>query len=155
MEQTKLLDYIQRISGMLAKFATFDIYDEDDIRQEIFFLMAQAEEVYDPEKGDEYAFYLNFVSNRLKNIKRDRYLNNSDKKNIADAESLGDEEEIEEQQTTDLREYVEEIDRAIAANLRSDYLKFKEGAKLPHRNKHIIMQHIREIVQRIENRKHH
>ena len=153
MEQTKLLDYIQRISGTLARYSTFDIYDEDDIGQEIFFLMGQAEEVYDPAKGDEYAFYLNFVSNRLKNIKRDRYLNNSEKKNIADAESLGNEEDIEESSSANLFEYVEEIDKSIAANLRGDYLKFKEGAKLPHRNKHIIIQHIKEIVERIESRK--
>jgi hypothetical protein len=151
MEETKLLNYIQKISDTFSKFCKFDIYDEDDIRQEIFFLINKAEPLYDENRGDEYTFYSNFVVTRLKNVKRDRYLLNDDKKNIADAKTL--EEDIEEVLNSYLSKYIDEIDECIAANVRADYLRFKEGAKIPHRNKHIVIQHIKDIVGRIENRK--
>ena len=153
MEQTKLLNYIDKISGILARKATFDIYDEDDIKQEIYFLILRAEESFDPDKGDEFTFYLNFAANRLKTFKRDKYALNKEKKDISDAasnapESLDNISELNNEFNDLMASYKSIIDDRIAANIRADYLRFKDGARIPHRNKQIIIEHIKEIIKR-------
>lgn len=131
----------------------FDIYDEDDIKQEIYFLMLKAEEVCDLDKGDEYTFYLNYCYKRLLILRRDKYSVNEQKKGIADACSL----DIDVEQTIAgyLEEYKDLIDAQIAANVRADYLRFREGVKIPHRNKQIIIEHIKDIVGRAKRNEEH
>lgn len=147
------MNYIERISGILARKATFDIYDEDDIKQEIYFLILRAEEYFDADKGDEFTFYLNFAANRLKTFKRDRYGLNEDKKNISDAASNGPDSldgitDLTNEFNELILTYRAIIDEKISANVRADYLRFKDGAKIPHRNKQIIIEHIKDIIRR-------
>lgn len=150
MEQTKLLSYIDNISAIIAKKAKFDIYDEDDIKQEIYFLILKAEQYFDPEKGDEFTFYLNFAAKRLKTFKRDKYTVNSEKQGIADAAPLEDDimQKMEFELEASLSKYSTAIDEKMPANYRADFLRFKDGAKIPHRNKQIIIECIKDIIRR-------
>lgn len=145
MEQSKLLNYINNIAAIVAKKSKFDIWDEDDIKQEIYFLMLKGETYFDPEKGDEFTFYLNFVAKRLKTFKRDKYAVNKEKQNIADAIPL--EDDIVQEFEACISKYSSIIDEKIPASVRADYLRFKDGAKIPHRNKQIIIEHIKDIIR--------
>lgn len=142
------MSYIDRISAIIAKKSQFDIWDEDDIKQEIYFLMLKGETYFDPDKGDEFTFYLNFVAKRLKTLKRDKYCTNKEKMGIADAVPL--EIDVEEEFHDYLRVYKTLIDDKIRADVRADYLRLKDGAKIPHRNKQIIIEHIKDIIGREE-----
>lgn len=144
MNQNKL-NYIKRIAKNLAPKSTFDIYDKDDIEQEIYFLVAQAENTYNPEKGDEYTFFFNYVKNRLSTLKRDKYGISSHKMNIANAVSLDG--EIEITYLDYFSEYKDIIDEKIPSHFREDYLRYVEGAKLPHRNKNMVIDAIKEIIR--------
>lgn len=108
-------------------------------------MVAQAENAYDPAKGDEYTFFFNYAKNRLSTLKRDRYGISPYKMQIADASPI--EGEVEIQELNDLGEYKDVIDSKIQSHLREDYLKFIEGFKIPHRNKTIIIDTIKEIVR--------
>ena len=128
----------------------FDIWGADDIEQEIYFLILAASEKYDPSKIDnDYIFYYNFVRNRLNTFKRDNYHHNTYKKLIKDAITL----ECDPIEEIDLfiETYKDEIDGRMSAELREDYLKFKEGVKIPYRNKVILIDYIKSIVESINN----
>lgn len=141
-----MLSYTTRIAKRLSRNLQFDIYDKDDIHQEIFLLLLQAEKEYDPAKGDEYTFCFNFVQRRLLNLIRDKYTVNPAKKAIADAVSL--EIDIPIDEGNYIIDYVTIIDSRIAAEFRADYLKFRDGVKIPHRRKVMLIEHIKEIVER-------
>lgn len=144
MENRKI-EYIKRISKNLGAKFEFDIYDKDDIEQEIYFLVAQAENTYDQEKGDEYTFFFNYVKNRLSTLKRDRYGISVYKMQIADASPIDGEIEIKEEDF--FGRYKDIVDEKIQANLRADYLRFIEGVKIPHRSKLILIEAIKEIIR--------
>ena len=146
MNQETILSYTTRIAKRLSRNLQFDIYDKDDIHQEIFLLLLQAEKEYDPAKGDEYTFCFNFVQRRLLNLIRDKYTVNPAKKAIADAVSL--EIDIPIDEGNYIIDYVTIIDSRIAAEFRADYLKFRDGVKIPHRRKVMLIEHIKEIVER-------
>lgn len=144
MEQRKL-DYIKRIAKNLAPKSEFDIYDKDDIEQEIYFLVCQAELIYDSDKGDEYTFYFNYAKNRISTLKRDKYGISVYKMQIADASSLDGDVEIVNLDI--FGAYKNTIDDKIPFNLRADYLRFIDGVKIPHRNKLILIDAIKEIIR--------
>ena len=149
MDQKKL-DYIKKISKNLGVKSEFDIYDKDDIEQEIYFLVCQAENIYNEKRGDEYTFFFNYVKNRLSTLKRDKYGINIHKKQIADAITL--ECDIELLDMDFFGQYQDIIDKKMPAKFRADYLRFTEGVKIPHRNKVLLIEEIKEIVrlQRLE-----
>lgn len=142
------MNYIDRIAMNLSSKLKFDIWEADDIKQEIYFLMLEAVKEYDPKRGDEYRFYFNFVKKRLINFKRDNYATNVFRKNIADACTL--EGDIIEEHDNFLKKYQDLIDNRIDVNFRADYLRYKEGVKLPHKRKVAVLEHIKEIVQRAQ-----
>lgn len=142
-----MLEYLDRIAKRLGPKLKFDVWGEDDIRQEIYILMLAAQKEYDPKKGEAYRFYFNFVSARLKNFRRDNYSSNPYRKAIADAGSL--EMDVIESQNNFIRAHIDLIDERVDAKLRGDYLRWKEGVKLPHKRKNIIINHVKEIVGRI------
>lgn len=144
MEQRKL-EYIKKIAKNLGPKCEFDIYDKDDIEQETYFLVCQAESIYDPEKGDEYTFYFNYVKNRLSTLKRDKYGVSKFKMQIADAVTL--EGDIIEPDEDILGPYRDIVDEKIPNNLRGDYLRFLEGIKIPHRDKLLLTEAVTEIIR--------
>lgn len=146
MDEEKLLDYINRIAKNLGPKLKFDIWDANDIKQEIFFLMKQAEDEFDPSKGDEFTFYFSYVKNRLFNFKRDNYSTNKFKMGIADARSI--ELDLIDNIDNYISNYQGLINDRVDSSFRADYLRYCEGVKIPHKRKVAIMFHIKDIIDR-------
>lgn len=141
-----MLEYIQRIAKNLGPKFKFDIWEANDIRQEIYFLMIQAEPEFDEAKGDEFTFYFNYIKNRLMNFKRDNYSTNRFKMGIADARSI--ELDLVDNIDNYINKFKSIIHERVDASLRADYLRYCEGVKLPHKRKVSILEHIKGIVDR-------
>ena len=146
MKEEKLLDYINRIANNLGPKLKFDIWDANDIKQEIFFMVVQAEPEFDPSKGDEFTFYFSYVKNRLFNLKRDNYSKNKFKMGIADARTI--ELDLIENIDNYISNYKGLIESRVDASFRADYLRYCEGVKIPHKRKVAVMFHIKEIIDR-------
>lgn len=145
MEQ-RILDFIKQISKNLSKKITFDIWESDDIEQEVYLLMLEAQKEFDPKRGDEYTFYFNYIKNRLMNFKRDNYSTNKYKMGILDAKSL--ELDIIENVDKFAGQYKDIINTRIDPHLRADYLRYCEGVKIPHKRKILVLTNMREIIER-------
>lgn len=144
--ETKL-QMIDKIAKSLGNIYKFDIWDFDDIKQEVFFLIEEAELQYDEVKGDRYNFYFNYCKNRLSNFKRNNY-GGKGKRGILKAQTLT--EETLEMKKEDFSAHQRLIDERVDASLRADYLRFCQGVRLPHKRKRAVMDHIEEIVGRIQ-----
>lgn len=73
MTEEEVLATIEKVSNVLARNATFGYFDEDDIKQESFFICAEALEAYDNKRPLENFLYTH-LKNRLKNFKRDNLI---------------------------------------------------------------------------------
>lgn len=144
--EDKILGYIENIAKRLGQTHRFDIYDQDDIKQEIYFLVVQAQEEFNEDRGDEYTFYFNYVKNRLSNFRRDNYSHNVYKMGISNAASL--EGDVVQAVDSFIESYRTIIDNRVDASFRADYLRYKEGVKLSHKRKIAVINHIKEIVER-------
>lgn len=138
--------YQKKISTSLSQKFKFDIWEADDIKQEIYFLILQGESEFDEEKGDEFTFYFNYVKNRLMNFKRDNYSTNKYKMGIADARTI--ELDLIDSVDSYISNYKRIINDRVDSSFRADYLRYCEGIKIPHKRKVAVMDHIKEIVDR-------
>lgn len=146
MEEQKILSYQKKIAKSLSNKFKFDIWEAEDIKQEIYFLILQGEPEFDESRGDEYTFYFNYVKKRLMNFKRDNYSTNKYKMGIADARPI--ELDLIEDIDTYIAKYKKIINDRVDSSFRADYLRYCEGVKLPHKRKVSILSHIKEIVDR-------
>lgn len=64
---------IQRLARIRRKNGGFAYYEKDDISQEVWALCLDALDRYDVDIGPLENYLVRHVSNRLKNLKRDRY----------------------------------------------------------------------------------
>lgn len=145
----------------MARTSVFGIYDKDDIHQEIFLLVREAQQKFDESKSDdEFLFYLNFCRKRLKTLKRNNNVNTktklfTQKMKIINAAQIDGEMDVEQKSfgfsEVDDSEYMGEIiDKKIPANLRMNYLRLKQGAEINYHEKLKLIQAIKDIV-RINN----
>ena len=144
--EDRILDFVKKISLNLSKTFKFDIWESDDIEQEVYLLMIEAQKEFDPNRGDEYTFYFNYIKSRLMNFKRDNYSTNRYKMGILDAKSL--DLDVIENIDQFIGQYKEIINSRIDSSFRADYLRYCEGVKIPHKRKNLILNHMREIIQR-------
>ena len=143
---------------MLARTSAFGIYDKDDIYQEIFLLVRDAQSRFDPLRSDdEFLFYLNFCKKRLKTLKRNNNVNTKTKLfgqkiKINNAAQINEDTNAYSKQDEfsdfDDGEFVSEIvDKKIPANLRMAYLRLKQGADVNYHEKAKVIEAIKTIVQ--------
>jgi DNA-directed RNA polymerase specialized sigma subunit len=134
----------------------FDIYDEEDIKQEIYILLREAEGKYDPKKGDQFSFFYNFVKYRLKTFKRDNYINvvnkqSLDKLKIHRAKQVREDSASVDNldaETLNESEYFDKVvDMKIPAKMRMDYLRLLEGVEIAYHNKCKLLDSIKIIVE--------
>lgn len=144
--EDRIFKFIKKISINLSKTFKFDIWEADDIEQEIYLLMVEAQKEFNPNKGDEYTFYFNYIKNRLINFKRDNYSTNKYKMGILDAKSL--DLDIVEDVDKFVGKYKDMIGDRVDSSFRADYLRYCEGVKIPHKRKILVLNHMREIVER-------
>lgn len=158
MTQEQVVSTITRVSHRLASKFTFPNYEEDDIAQEAFIIGMDAMDRYDGVRPLENFLSIH-IKNRLKNFKRDNYYRpdegkakeiQSGKKKLLDASSIDNikylvvncecSEDLEE------RELYEYIDNHLPANMRSDFLRFKNDQSLTKTKKANLMAKLKEIL---------
>lgn len=72
MNQETVLKVIQKVSKRVARKFTFGFHDQEDIEQDIYIIAIEALEYYDPSRPLENYLTV-YVSNKLKNEKRNKY----------------------------------------------------------------------------------
>jgi DNA-directed RNA polymerase specialized sigma24 family protein len=168
MTQSEVLEVVNRICDRYAYKFKFGYYTPDDIRQEAFIIALDALERYDESRPLE-----NFLAvhdkNRLNNFKRDRYyrqqkkkegknldhLNNSKKylMDTLDIDNIRDEKEKSMSVENDFvdkvanNELLEIIDEHLDVNLRSDYLRVRDGTYVPKPRREQIIEEVTQILK--------
>ena len=133
-EKEKIAELSLSIGAKIGEQLKFDIWDADDITQEIYLLIA--EQMY-PKYGVDApeSHYFTFCRNRLLNMRRDKMTHSDDKFKLRNALKLGNTDNYElDQYDEELREIIDEfadvIDNRISASLRESLLKYNEGLRL-------------------------
>jgi len=149
MNENELLRLTQYVAEQLKHTFTFDIYDSDDIEQEVYFLILEAARKYDSAKSTPEQFFYHFVRNRLITLKRDRYFNEQsaeNKKRLMTAGSLSIDVEDEHKLFADTN-FLNIVDEKIVANLREDFLRMKDGVSIPHHSRQKVLAAMRVIAE--------
>ena len=168
MTQSEVLEVVNGICDRYAYKFKFGYYTPDDIRQEAFIIALDALERYDESRPLEN-FLAVHVKNRLNNFKRDRYyrqqkkkednnldhLNNSKKylMDTLDIDNIRDEKEKSMSIENDFvdkianNELLEIIDEHLDVNLRSDYLRVRDGTYVPKPRREQIIEEITQILK--------
>lgn len=151
---------ITRVSSRLANKYTFPNFEEDDISQEAFIIGMEALDRYDGVRPLEN-FLSVHIKNRLKNFKRDHYYRPDEgkaeeiqqgKKKLLEAGSIDEMRSFicskESSNSLEERELVDYIDLHLSANMRGDYLRFKNDQTLTKTKKANLLDELRQIVER-------
>lgn len=159
MTEEQVVSTITLISSRLASKYTFPNYEVDDITQEAFIIGMEAMNRYDGIRPLENFLSIH-IKNRLRNFKRDNYYRADEgkaeqiqqgKKKLLDATSIDDIRFFitTSQQSDDLeiRELIEYIDIRLPANMRSDYLRFKNDQILTKTKKAHLISELRIILE--------
>lgn len=125
MTKEQVLKTIYELCDIFKRKYVVDIYDMDDIYQEAFLLCIEALDRYDSSKPLQ-----NFLSihlrNRLFNLRRNVNIK------LIDSISIPETFDIEEGSKISLMVELENIiDEKLDAETRQDYLRMKDGIKIP------------------------
>jgi DNA-directed RNA polymerase specialized sigma24 family protein len=150
MEQ-EILETIQRATKRMSSKYKFKNYDTEDIEQEAFMICMKALDKYNGSIPLEH-FLLHHLSNRLKNLKRD-------KANFRHTKILypvpihtvpqNDDSFLLEEQIEDILDceaIKQQIDQNLPAEYREDYLMLINGAEIPYSRKIKIRDMIYNIL---------
>ena len=155
-----LLAYATRIGDSLAFSNRFGLYDEDDIRQEIYLLVMGAESQLDQSKltgeSSEYSFFYYFVKKRLLTLKRDKFRPANPKSarmssKVSGALSLRDDHALTKdfhKLFEDYSDLVDLVDKSIPAVHRLSYLKLLEGYEIEYYEFRKIISIMQSIIKR-------
>lgn len=159
----KLLDYVERISQLLGKKFSFGIYDQDDIKQEIYLLVDKMKDKYDPALGKEYSFYYHCCYKRLCTLKRDKNINHGvrtieNKIKLMNAGEIKD--DIIQKHDSSLPVQLEEdeylfelVDKKIHPSMRLNYLRLLDGAPINYHDRVKLIESIKTIIKISEGEK--
>lgn len=142
MTEQQVMDTITNVTQRLSSRYTFKHYDADDISQEGFLICLSALERFDGARPLENFLYVN-LRNRLKSFIRDNY-----KKIVGDT-ILENENYIIDDPTdraSFLTNFEKKIDELLTPDLRNDYLRIKDGVKLPRPRRIRLENKIRELI---------
>lgn len=156
MEMTNLqMKTVERVIDALAEDYAFDIYDADDIGQEIYLISLDLLPKYEEDKGELYPFLLGAVKNRLISFKREKYCNpkaqiSEQKLAILHTTDIYETDLIDYNVNNYIKEYDEHIDQNIPCTLREDYMKLKEGLTISAQSKQKILEYVGEVIRNIK-----
>lgn len=152
MLDDETLRIIQKVSKKMANKYAFINYDPEDIEQESFIICYNALSRYNGSIPLEHFLLVN-LSNRLKNLKRDK----ANARHAAfiyavpinsiphEDECFLTEDKIEENMDEDILK--KKIDRNLPAEYREDYLLMINGISIPTTRRKRIRQIIMEILE--------
>jgi DNA-directed RNA polymerase specialized sigma subunit len=148
------------VSNRLANKYTFPNYETDDIIQEAFIIGMEAMNRYDGVRPLENFLSIH-IKNRLKNFKRDNYYRPDEgrakeiqngKKKLLDASSIDNIKYLivnsECSSSLEERELYEYIDIHLPANMRSDFLRFKNDQSLTKTKRNNLISELKKILER-------
>jgi DNA-directed RNA polymerase specialized sigma24 family protein len=160
MTEEQVVSTISKISSRLASKYTFPNYEADDISQEAFIIGMEALDRYDGVRPLENFLSIH-IKNRLNNFKRDNYYRQDEgnaeqiqqgKKKLLDAGSIDEIRNFilvqDSSENLEQRELIEYIDLHLPANMRSDYLRFKNEQNLTKTKRNQLVTCLKEIVER-------
>lgn len=175
MTEAETFSTLDKVCKRLAAKYQFGIYDKDDIYQEaIIIAMSGLEHSYTPGRPLEN-FMAVHVNNRLKNLKRDKYmrpeptfssaeeehdwrLKYQSKQNLNDALSIDhvrDDSESSMWSKVDfvndyeVKEIFEQIDQKLPIDMRADFLRMRQGVSVPKARRNQIEDTILGIMESI------
>jgi DNA-directed RNA polymerase specialized sigma24 family protein len=159
MTEEQVVSTISKISSRLASKYTFPNYEADDISQEAFIIGMEALDRYDGVRPLENFLSIH-IKNRLNNFKRDNYYRQDEgnaeqiqqgKKKLLDASSIDEIRNFilvqDVSDNLEQRELIEYIDLHLPANMRSDYLRFKNEQNLTKTKRNQLVVCLKEIVE--------
>jgi hypothetical protein len=159
MTEDQVVSTIYKISSRLASKFTFPNYEEDDITQEAFIIGMEALDRYDGVRPLENFLSIH-IKNRLKNFKRDNYYRHDEgraeeiqqgKKKLLDAGNMDDMRAFistkGSSNSMEERELLDYIDLNLSANMRSDYLRFKNDQTLTKTKRSQLLNELKTIVE--------
>tara|TARA_Y100000296_G_scaffold21208_1_gene25101 strand:+ start:113 stop:622 length:510 start_codon:yes stop_codon:yes gene_type:complete len=159
LDETTVLDTIDKIASKLAPRFVFASYEVEDIKQEAFLMGIEALERYDSSKPLENFLYAH-INNRLKNFKRDNYYRfdhgnaqqiQGRKKSLMEPIDISNIHFIATRDTTveeaHMLEILDLIDKKLPASLRGDYLRLQSNSPLPKGRKAHIIAVIESIIE--------
>lgn len=144
MTEEQVVEIIQKVSKRFKFKYAFKYHEPDDIEQESFSICLEALEKYDGKRPLENFLHVN-LNNRLFNFRRDNYKKVVESTNLEDENLILDEVE---QKSSVLVNFESKIDLLLTPDLRSDYLRVKDGIKLPRVRRLRLERKIREIIKR-------
>ena len=160
MTQEQVVSTIMTVSSRLASKYTFPNYDKDDIIQEAFIIGMEAMNRYDGVRPLENFLSIH-IKNRLSNLKRDNYYRPDEgkaqeiqngKKKLLDASSIDNIKYLvvnsECSSSLEEREVYEYIDIHLPANMRADFLRFKNDLPLTKTKKANLVSQLKSILER-------
>lgn len=172
MTEQEVLAVIEKIANRYCHKFKFGYFTAEDIKQEAFIIAVDALDRYDERRPLEN-FLSSHVKNRLINFKRDNYcrqqkedadikweLRNNAKKFLMeplDISNIRDEQEKNMRNENDFiediftREMFDLIDSELPVELRSDYLRIKDGVYVPKPRRQQIYDEISKIVNGEDN----
>lgn len=132
-----------RIMTSIKKRYQHSLYDGDDLAQEAYNLAITICEKYNPETGPLYNFLSIAVNNRVKN-----FIRNASNKEIKTISISNIEEETIKigNMKTSYEEFWSIIDEQLSAEYRPDYLRLRQGIKLPKIRKMKLINELKRIV---------
>ena len=167
MTEQEVLAVIEKIANRYCHKFKFGYFTAEDIKQEAFIIAVDALDRYDETRPLEN-FLSSHVKNRLINFKRDNYcrqqkedadikweLRNNAKKFLMeplDISNIRDEQEKNMRNENDFiediftREMFDLIDSELPVDLRSDYLRIKDGVYVPKPRRQQIYNEISKII---------
>ena len=167
MTEQEVLAVIEKIVNRYCHKFKFGYFTAEDIKQEAFIIAVDALDRYDETRPLEN-FLSSHVKNRLINFKRDNYcrqqkedadikweLRNNAKKFLMeplDISNIRDEQEKNMRNENDFiediftREMFDLIDSELPVDLRSDYLRIKDGVYVPKPRRQQIYDEISKII---------
>jgi len=172
MTEQEVLAVIEKIANRYCHKFKFGYFTAEDIKQEAFIIAVDALDRYDETRPLEN-FLSSHVKNRLINFKRDNYcrqqkedadikweLRNNAKKFLMeplDISNIRDEQEKNMRNENDFiediftREMFDLIDSELPVDLRSDYLRIKDGVYVPKPRRQQIYDEISKIINGEDN----
>lgn len=148
---------VEDVMGKLSSEFNFDIYGKDDISQEVFIICMELISDYTEDKGELFPFLLGAARNKLISLIRSKYgsshnKNYSDRMAIINTAEINGDDHLREEELSLVDKYSDYIRENIAPEFKEDFLRIKEGIKIPHTKKYEVISYIKNCMNIVDEK---
>jgi DNA-directed RNA polymerase specialized sigma24 family protein len=148
---------IEDVMYTICEDMKFDIYDGDDMAQEIFLICAELTKKYDESKGAYFPYLLGAARNKVISFVRKHY-GNVHSGNYNDRIAIRKTRDISKLEILDdsvgddylVERYSDYINANIPAGYREDFLKMREGIKISYPRRSEILEYIKNCMNIVD-----